>query len=124
MTESILGSIKKALGLPESGFDAFDATLVMHINSVFMVLDQVGVGPSEGYAIEDAEAKWADFLALQPNNGKPFNLAGIKTFMYLRVKMAFDPPQHGPTLESMQKTIDEYEWRLKVQAEEAVRVDP
>lgn len=120
-TDSVLGSVKGALGLPTEGFAKFDPDLIMHINSVFMTLNQIGVGPLEGFSIENDQQTWAQFIAGQPTNGKPFTINAVRSFMFIRVRLIFDPPQHGPTIESMTKTAEEYEWRLKVQAEEANR---
>ncbi len=116
--DSILTSIKKSMGLLEQ-FTAFDQDVIMHINSVFMVLDQVGVGPPQGFMIEDKSTTWQEFFDKQPTKtGKIPNLAAVRTYMHLKVKMLFDPPQHGPTEDAMIKYAQELEWRLKIQAEE------
>ena len=108
--ESILTSIKKLLGITEE-YDQFDPDIIMHINSVFMVLTQLGVGPSEGFSIEDDTSVWSDFI--QDTN----KIEAVKSYIYLKVKIVFDPPQHGPTLEAFKESIKEYEWRLNHQAE-------
>lgn len=108
--ESILTSIKKLLGIAEE-YDHFDADLIMHINSVFMVLTQLGIGPKEGFIIEDGTAIWEDFL------DNPIKLQAVKTTIYLRVKLLFDPPSNATVLESYNKQIAEYEWRLNHDAE-------
>ena len=104
--ESILGSVKKGIG-PSESYDYFEPDLIMHINSTFVILQQLGVGPSTGYAITGEEETWADFL---PEDDPRFNAA--KSYMLLKVKKAFDPPQSGILLQAMNEMIAEYEWRL------------
>ena len=109
--ESILTSIKKLLGIAED-YEHFDSDIIMHINSVFMTLTQLGVGPSEGFYIEDEEALWVDFI---PDLTK---LQAVKTYMYLKVRLLFDPSSLGSaTLAAYERQIQEYEWRLNVAAE-------
>lgn len=108
--ESILTSIKKLLGITEE-YEHFDSDLVMHINSVFMILTQLGVGPEEGFRIEDDTTEWNEFLT------DDTKLQAVKTYMHLKVKMMFDPPLSTAVIECMKRQIDELEWRLNVQAE-------
>ena len=108
--ESILTSIKKLLGITEE-YTHFDEDLIMHINSVFMVLTQLGVGPSEGFVIEDDSAYWTDFIE------DPSKLQAVKSYVYLKVKLLFDPPLSSAVIESTNRMISEYEWRLNVEAE-------
>ena len=108
--ESILTSVKKMLGITEE-YEHFDADLIMHINSVFMILNQLGVGPSKGFIITDKFATWADFI----QSGE--NLESVKTYMYMKVKLLFDPPMSSAVMESMKQMISELEWRLNVQSE-------
>ena len=108
--ESILTSVKKLLGIAEE-YEHFDADLIMHINSVFMVLNQLGVGPSEGFSIQGAEAVWSDFM---PVNSK---VEAVKSYIHLKVKLLFDPPASSSVLESYNRLINELEWRLSVAAE-------
>lgn len=108
--DSILASIKKLLGVPEE-YTQFDADIIMHINSVFLNLNQLGVGPEAGFAIENDSAKWSDFIK---DNVK---LNAVKTYMYLKVKLLFDPPLSTSVIESMNHTISELEWRLNVVAD-------
>lgn len=115
--ESILTSIKKMLGIAE-GYTQFDADIIMHINTVFMTLTQLGVGPSEGFFIEDDSSEWADFI---PDFNK---LQAVKTYMYLRVRIVFDPASLGSaTLAAYERQIQEYEWRLNVAAESAEQTE-
>ena len=108
--ESILTSIKKLLGITEE-YDQFDPDIIMHINSVFMILTQLGVGPAEGFSIEDDTAVWTDFIQ------DVKQLESVKTYIYLKVKLAFDPPLSSAVIESMNRLINELEWRLNVAAE-------
>ena len=80
----------------------------MHINSVFMVLNQLGVGPDEGFTISDDSATWSDFL------GEDKSLEGVKTYVYMKVRMIFDPPTSSSVMDSMKRSIDELEWRLNI----------
>lgn len=108
--DSILTSIKKLLGIAEE-YEHFDADLIMHINSVFFTLTQIGVGPSEGFSITDEEDIWSDFLP------EDQNLEAVKTYVYQRVRLMFDPPSSSALIEALNKQIAEYEWRLNVAAE-------
>lgn len=106
--ESILTSIKKMLGIAEE-YTHFDPDIIMHINSVFMTLNQLGVGPSEGFYIEDDLTEWVKFI---PDVTK---LQAVKTYMYLRVRLLFDPSSLGSaTLAAYERQIQELEWRLNV----------
>lgn len=108
--ESILTSIKKLLGIPED-YTAYDDQVTIHINSVFMILTQLGVGPEEGFTIKDKEAVWIDFVSDETK------LELIKSYVYLKVKLLFDPPSNSSVIESINRQIDEFEWRLNVNAE-------
>lgn len=108
--ESILTSIKKLLGISEE-YTHFDADLIMHINSVFLILTQIGVGPSKGFSISDETAKWTDFIQ------DSIRLGAVKSFMYLKVKLLFDPPSSSSVMEATNKLIAELEWRLNVESE-------
>lgn len=110
--ESILNSIKKLLGIDESD-NAFDDQLIVHINSVFSILQQIGVGPVEGFMITDSTAVWNDFI------GTNAKIASVKTFVYLKVKLIFDPPTGSATLDSMKQMIDELQWRLNVEVDKS-----
>lgn len=108
--ESILTSIKKLLGITEE-YKHFDDDLVIHINSVFMILKQLGVGPSEGFVIEDDSAYWSDFIE------DPVKMQAVKSYVYLRVKLLFDPSLSSAVIEATNRMINEFEWRLNVEAE-------
>lgn len=105
--ESILTSIKKLLGI-SAEYEHFDQDLVMHINSVFMTLNQLGVGPEEGFSISDEDAIWRDFL-----KDKKL-LEAVKSYMYLKVRLLFDPPASSTVMESMNRMANEFEWRLYI----------
>lgn len=111
MTQSILQSTKKVLGIPEE-MTQFDVDIIMHINGVFSTLRQLGVGPALSFTISDGGADWEDFL-----EGKP-HLEFVKSYMYMRVRLLFDPPQTGHHMEAYKTQITELEWRLKEAAEE------
>lgn len=112
MTDSILTSIKLNVGLTEED-DSFDEAIITDINSAFMVLHQLGVGPKGGFEISDALSTWDEFLPA----GQKLGL--VKTYMYLKVKLMFDPPASSVILESFQRQINEYEWRLNVAVDPA-----
>lgn len=108
MIDSILNTIKQMLGI-SLGDTAFDTDVIVNINSALMVLNQLGVGPSTIFQIENASAEWADFLE-DPNFYSP-----VKTYIYLKVKMVFDPPSTSFVLSALMDQIKELEWRLNVQ---------
>lgn len=108
--ESILTSIKKMLGITEE-YEHFDSDLIMHINSVFMILTQLGVGPPSGFSIRDKTSIWKEFVSDETK----FQL--VKSYMHLKVKLLFDPPLSSAVMASMEKMIAEAEWRLNVAAE-------
>lgn len=111
MDESILTSVKKLIGMTEE-YDVFDNDIITHINSVFMILRQMGVGPANGFYIEDDSSVWSDFIPMDDPN-----FHGVQTYMYLKTQMVFDPPSSSILKESKQKMIDELEWRLHVEAD-------
>lgn len=113
MDNSILNTVKKAVGLmPE--YDAFDDTLIMHINSVFMILSQVGVGPTKGFRIEDASAEWGDFLSEDYENYE-----SVKSYICMKVRLLFDPPSSSTHMQAIEDLVSELEWRLNIEAEES-----
>jgi hypothetical protein len=109
--ESILTSIKKLLGLDED-YTAFDADIIMHINTVFGILTQLGVGPSEGFFIEDDSAIWDDYI---PDD--PVQRHMVKTYIHKKVQLMFDPPDRGAVKEALNNVINELEQRLFMAAE-------
>lgn len=109
--DSILTSIKKLLGVTEE-YEQFDPDIIMHINTAFVILTQLGVGPSKGFAIDDKFDTWNDFI---PANDLRFN--SVKTYVYMRVKLMFDPPLSSAVMASMERQITELEWRLNSAAD-------
>ena len=117
MIQSILDSVKKVLNVA-SGDVSFDEDIIMHINTVFSTLNQLGIVPEIGFMVEDNTAVWSDFLQgdLRLNN--------IKSYMYLRCRMLFDPPTIGYQVDAMKEQIREFEWRINVQREGIAWTDP
>jgi len=113
METSILNSTKKVLGL-DASYTAFDHDIITFINSAFLILNDLGVGQEEGFMIEDEVAVWEDFLVPLSD----LNL--VKTYVFLKVRMLFDPPTTSFLIEAMNDQIDEYEWRLNVRRENAL----
>lgn len=105
--ESILTSIKKILGIAEE-YTQFDMDLIIHINSVLSILTQIGVGPSEGFSIKNKNEVWTDFI---PDDVR---LELVKSYVYMKVKLLFDPPLSSAVIESLNRTISEFEWRIQV----------
>lgn len=110
MTESILTSIKKLLGIAEP-YTVFDSDIIMHINTTFMTLNQLGVGPTKGFRIEDDLTVWSDYITDDDD------LDAVKSYIYLKVKLMFDPPLSSAVMKANEQMITELEWRLNVQAE-------
>lgn len=109
-TESILTSIKKLLGITEE-YTAFDSDITMHINSVFLILSQLGVGPADGFSISSKEEVWTDFI----DSSNLLN--AVKSYVYLKVRLLFDPPTSSSAVDSIKNMINEFEWRINVEAE-------
>lgn len=107
---SILNSTKKALGLSPT-YDPFDPELIMYINNAFATLNQLGIGPDEGFAIESDAETWDDLLG----DDKRFN--GVKAYVAFKTRLAFDPPANSFTQEALKQQINELEWRLTILAE-------
>lgn len=117
MADSILTDTKKVLGMDES-YTAFDQDIIMHINSVFAILTQLGIGPDAGFMITDSTTTWDAFI------GTDIRLNLVKSYVYLRVRLMFDPPTTSYLIESMKTQVREYEWRLNVKREGESWVDP
>jgi hypothetical protein len=118
METSILTGTKKILGLAED-YTAFDHDVITHINTAFSTLTQLGVGPAAGFMIEDETAVWSDFIT---DNDLQYN--SVKTYVYMRVRMLFDPPGTSFVITALNEQIKELEWRLNVHREEMGWVDP
>ena len=117
MEQSILTSTKKVLGIA-ADYTAFDQDIITHINTAFSTLTQLGVGPAEGFMIDDDAPVWTDFI------GNDLQYNAVKSYVFLRVRMLFDPPQTSYLITAMERQIQELEWRLNVRREENGWVDP
>lgn len=108
---SILTTIKKLLGI-ESDYTHFDSDIIIYINSVLMSLNQIGIGPDAGYAITSDTETWSNYL------GASTNLEAVKSYIYLKVRLVFDPPSSDSVIKAIERQIQELEWRLNIQGEE------
>lgn len=108
--DSILTSIKKLLGITEE-YEHFDQDIIIHINTALMILTQLGVGPSEGFFIKDKYALWSDFIP------DVKTLEAVKSYIYLKVRMLFDPPTSSSLMNAIEHNMKELEWRLNVASE-------
>lgn len=117
MASSILNSTKKVLGVSEDD-QSFDVDILMHINSAFSTLNQLGIGPEQGFSIEDATPTWDAFI------GEDARLNSVQSYVYLRVKLLFDPPALSFVIQSMERQIEEIGWRLNVVREGDSWTDP
>lgn len=117
MEESILNSIKKLLGI-QPDYTHFDQDIIIHINSCFATLNQLGVGPEEPFTISGPDEAWAEFMQSETK------IQSVKTYIYLKVKILFDSTSMGgATLEAYQQMAQEYEWRLNVAADKPIEYD-
>ena len=119
MEQSILTSTKKILGISED-YTVFDLDIITHINTAFSTLTQLGVGPIEGFMIEDASEVWTDFDPI--DDDRQYN--AVKSYIFLRVRMLFDPPTTSYLITASEKQLQELEWRLNTYREETGWVDP
>lgn len=117
MANSILDSVKKQCSISPT-YTEFDDQILLHINTVFMVLNQLGIGPDAGFMIEDNSTTWDAFV------GTDINLNSVKTYMGLRVRMLFDPPTVGFVITAMNQQIQEFEVRLSIKREGESWTDP
>lgn len=108
--DSILTSIKSQLGITEQQ-TSFDDQLIIHINSVFSILTQLGVGPKEGFSIKDKTDEWKNFIDDVPT------LRMVRTYVYLKVKLIFDPPTSSSVMEAIKQNINELEFRLNAECD-------
>lgn len=110
MEESILVSIKNLLGLKDESYNVFDSEIIVAINSAISVLTQLGVGPAEGFSIQDSNSTWSELIT----NDERDSLEMVKTYVYLKTRLVFDPPASSFVLDSMKSQILELEWRMNV----------
>lgn len=97
----------------DKDYEVFDTDVIIHINSAFMTLNELGVGPRSGFMISGSDEEWNKFLP------EGIQLEGVKTYIYLRVKLLFDPPGNSFLVDAIEKQIKELEWRLNVKAEDS-----
>ena len=109
--DSILTSIKKMLGIAED-YEHFDTDIIIHINTVLFTLTQLGVGPTEGFTIDDNTATWSDFIGDDCKN-----FEAVKSYIHMRVRLLFDPPTSSSAMEALNRMISEFEFRLMVATE-------
>lgn len=109
--DSVLLSVKKMIGVPKD-YNVFDMDIIIHINTVFDALNQMGVGPEEGFSISDDSTEWSEFMTYGKNSEM------VKSYMYLKVRMLFDPPSNSNLSNVIGEQIKEYEWRLLIFADE------
>jgi hypothetical protein len=109
VNDSILDNTKKMIGF-EADDTGFDLDIITHINSVFFDLTQLGVGPDEGFSIVDNTAKWTEYFGEN-------KIDAVKSYMYLRVRLLFDPPSTSFAIDAMNKQVEKFEWRLHVHME-------
>ena len=107
--DSILTSIKKMLGIIEED-ESFDIDIIIHINTAFSTLTQLGVGPKEGFVIRDKTTLWTEFI-------DDIRLENVRSYVYLKVRQVFDPPTNSAVLDAISRQISELEWRMNVTAE-------
>lgn len=110
MNDGILDSTKKVLGI-EADYEAFDQDIIMNINAAFMTLQQLGVGPEQGFAIAGEEETWSDFLQ------EGVCLSAVRQYIFIKTRLTFDPPTSSFVLEALERQVHELEWRLNVQAD-------
>jgi hypothetical protein len=129
MEQSILTSTKKILGIAED-YTVFDLDIITHINTAFSTLTQLGVGPVNGFMIEDETAVWSDFITDYPAGsydtptGNDLQYNSVRTYVFLKVRQLFDPPTTSYLITAVNDQIKELEWRLNVHREETRWVDP
>lgn len=109
--DSILTSIKKMLGIEEE-YTQFDTDILININSALLTINQLGIGPDTGFYITSKTETWTSLL------GARIDIEAVKTLVYLKVRLLFDPPSNAFVVDSIERTIKEFEWRLNVQVEE------
>jgi hypothetical protein len=111
--DSILTSIKKLLGI-DAEYIHFDQDIIMAINSALLAVNQLGIGPETGFSITDATQVWADLL------GDKKDIDAVRSYVYLKVRLIFDPPSNSALIEAMERQIRELEWRLNIQVDKPV----
>lgn len=114
VNESILGSIKKLLNI-SNDVEVFDQDIALQINTALANLIQMGVGPENGYRIESKDDTWGDFIGQTSADNKPLLVENLKTYVFIKVKMMFDPPQNSAMIDAMERQAKEIEYRVYTQ---------
>lgn len=109
--DSILNTIKKLLGI-DIADDSFDVDITIGINAAIFSLSQMGVGPNNTFLLTSVDQTWSDYIG-----NSTINLESVKNYLYLKTKMVFDPPTNSTVIESFNKTIQEFEWRMMMAVE-------
>jgi hypothetical protein len=107
MEDSIFKTIKGLLG-PDADYNEFDQDIIVFINSAIATLTQLGIGPDSGFRITGENETWQDFL------GDATDLDSVKSYIYMKVRIAFDPPTSSFVMSAYEEACKEYEWRLNV----------
>lgn len=107
MDDRILGNVKKLLGIDDA-FTDFDVDICIAINTALSTLTQIGIGPKNGFKITSDETTWSEFI------GERKDIESVKTFVYLKTKLIFDPPANSFLVNAIEKQLDELTWRLNV----------
>lgn len=110
LNESILGSVKLSLGIPEE-YEHFDSQILFHLNSVMAILTQLGVGPADGFMVDDETSIWYDLIGGTPYEKR---FLYVKSYVCLRVRLLFDPPSSSGAIDAMERQMRELEWRITV----------
>ena len=109
--ESILDTIKQLLGIPIED-ESFDIDIKTHINTSTMILSQIGIGPKNGFTVTSKDQLWTDYI-----DSSTINLEGVKQYIYLKTKIIFDPPTNSTTIDAINKSLSELEWRMQLSVE-------
>lgn len=110
MEESILDSVKLSLGIPVE-YEHFDLQIMLHLNTVMAILPQLGVGPEEGFYVQDDSTTWGDLIG---DTELAYKLLYVKSYVCLRVRLLFDPPSSSGAIDAMERQMRELEWRITV----------
>lgn len=110
MEESILDSVKLSLGIPAE-YEHFDQQIMLHLNTVMAILPQLGVGPEEGFFVQDDSTTWGDLIG---DEDLAYKLLYVKSYVCLRVRLLFDPPSSSGAIDAMERQMRELEWRITV----------
>lgn len=110
MEESILDSVKLSLGIPVE-YEHFDQQIMLHLNTVMAILPQLGVGPEEGFFVQDDSTTWGELIG---DTELSYKLLYVKSYVCLRVRLLFDPPSSSGAIDAMERQMRELEWRITV----------